>query len=86
MLRYLAISSAAVLSLLTTATAPAAAGQSTGTWKYWSPQMAQTVVPYWSHGGGYGGRARAQPAPPHWHQWHGGHGYGHLGRGYGAYP
>src|SRR3954466_14042102 len=89
MLRYLAVSSAAVLCLLTAAAAPAEAGQSTGTWKYWSPQMARPA-PYWSHGGGYRGHGygHAQPAPSHWHQGggHGGGGYGHFGRGYGGYP
>src|SRR4051812_39884102 len=86
MLRYLAVSSAAVLCLLTAAAAPAEAGQSTGTWKYWSPEMAQPATPHWPHGGGYGGRAYgyAQPATPHWH--HGGRGYGHLGHGYSGYP
>src|SRR3954465_5545587 len=88
MLRYLGVSSAVLLGLLTAATAPAEAGQSTGSWKYWSPHMARPAMPYWSHGGGYRGHryGPAQPAPPHWHPGggHGGRAYGHFGRS--GYP
>ena len=45
MFRYLAVSCAAVVGLLTVATAPAEAGRRTGTWKYWNPYMAQTMPP-----------------------------------------
>src|SRR4051812_40256336 len=89
MVRYLAVSSAAALGLLLAAAAPAEAGPRTGTWKYWSPQLAQPATPYRPHGGGYGdgrGYGHAQPAAPQWREWHGGHGSGHLGRGYGGYP
>jgi hypothetical protein len=41
MLRYLAVSTVAVAGLLTVATAPAEAGSTTGTWKYWNPYMAK---------------------------------------------
>jgi hypothetical protein len=73
MFRHLAVSSLAVLGLLTIAAAPAEAGRKTGTWKYWSPYMAQ-AVPNWHNprGGGYAGRSYGHP------------GYrGH--RGYGGY-
>ena len=67
MFRYLAVSSAAVVGLLTVATAPAEAGRRTGTWKYWNPYMAQ-AMPH---------------RPQHWqkphYRPHAGRGYGHPG-------
>ena len=47
MFRHFAVSSMAVVGLLTMAVAPAAAGAKTGTWKYWSPSLAQAAPPYW---------------------------------------
>jgi hypothetical protein len=75
MLRHLAVSSFAVVGMLTLATAPAEAGRRTGTWKYWNPYMARPAPPYWHkpYGGGHPGR-------------YGHPGYnGHHG-GYGGYP
>jgi len=37
MFRHFAVSSMAVVGLLTMAVAPADAGAKTGTWKYWNP-------------------------------------------------
>jgi hypothetical protein len=77
MLRYLAVSTVAVAGLLTVATAPAEAGSTTGTWKYWNPYMAQAAPPYWhkphgsgpgyrhrGYGGGYGGYHARPPYGP----------------------
>ena len=47
MFRHLAVSSMAVVGLLTMAVAPADAGAKTGTWKYWNPSLAQAAPPYW---------------------------------------
>ena len=62
MFRHFAISSIAVVGLLTMAVAPADAGAKTGTWTYWNPSLAQAAPPYspyWheQHGGGYAGRS-----------------------------
>ena len=46
MFRHFAISSIAVVGLLTMAVAPADAGAKTGTWKYWNPSLAQAAPPY----------------------------------------
>src|SRR5829696_5987750 len=75
MLRQLAVSSLAVVGLLTVATAPAEAGRRTGTWKYWNPYMAQAAPPHWQrpHGGGYAGRGYGHP------------GYQGYRGGYGGY-
>ncbi len=52
----IAFTALAVVTLLAAA-APAGAGQSTGTWKYWSPNMAYAAPPYWQqpHYGGHPG-------------------------------
>ena len=52
----IAFTALAVVTLLTAA-APAGAGQSTGTWKYWNPNMAYAAPPYWQqpHYGGHPG-------------------------------
>jgi hypothetical protein len=70
MFRYLAVSSLAVVGLLTMAAAPAEAGRRTGTWKYWNPYMAQAAPQHWH-----------KP-----HGWHAGQGHGYRGGGHGGYP
>jgi len=82
MFRHFAVSSMAVVGLLTMAVAPAEAGASTGSWKYWNPYVAQ---PYWykPHGGGYAGRGYGHRG---YHGYRGGHaGYSqrHHGHAYG---
>ena len=59
MFRHFAVSSMAVVGLLTMAVVPADAGAKTGTWKYWNPSLAQAAPPYWheQHGGGHAGRS-----------------------------
>ena len=74
----IAFSALAVVTLIAAAM-PAAAGQSTGTWKYWNPNMAYAAPPHWQHrhygghpGWGYGhrqhrhyGHAYSRGYPPH---------------------
>src|SRR3954449_2076321 len=85
MFRHFAVSSMAMMGLLTMAVEPAAAGATTGTWKYWNPSLAQAAPSGWrpyagrsydhrgyhEHHGGYTGYSR----PPHGHAY----GYNHHG-------
>ena len=73
----IAFTALAVVTLLTAA-APAGAGQSTGTWKYWNPNMAYAAPPYWQqpHYGrhpGYGHRQHRHYEAPYAYS----HGYPH---------
>jgi hypothetical protein len=85
MLRYLAVASAAVVGLLTVATAPAEAGRRTGTWKYWNPYMAQTAPPHWQRprGGGYAGRGYGHPGYQGYRSGYGGYTPPPYGHAYG---
>jgi hypothetical protein len=85
MLRHFAVSSFAVAGLLTIATAPADAGQSTVTWKYWNPNMAQAAPPYWHtpHGGGYARFGYRHPAYQGYRGGYGGHSRPPYGHAYG---
>jgi hypothetical protein len=90
MLRHLAVSSWAVVGLLTIAPAPAEAGQTTGTWKYWNPNMAHAAPSYWHnpHGSGYARRGYRHPGYQGYRGGYGGHsrpphGYAHGQRRYG---
>src|SRR5215207_4593296 len=61
----IAFSALAVVTLIAAAM-PAAAGQSTGTWKYWKPNMAYAAPPHWQHPhyGGHPGLALRAPSAP----------------------
>ena len=80
MLHFFAVSTVAVAGLLAVATAPAEAGSTTGTWKYWNPYMAQAAPQHWHkpHGGAYAGRGYGNG----YHGYRGGYG-GHPRRPYG---
>ena len=83
MLRHIAVSSVAVVGLLTMATAPAEAGRRTGTWKYWNPNMAYAAPPYWhkQHPGAYARRGYGHSGYQGYRGGYGGHSsppYGHA--------
>jgi hypothetical protein len=79
MFHRLAVSSLALAGLLVAA-GPVAAGQSTGTWKYWNPGALYVAPPAIGHVQAY----RGGPGWGHRHPEYQAHrgGYG----GYGGYP
>jgi hypothetical protein len=86
MLRHLAVSSLAVVGLLTVATAPAEARRRTGTWKYWNPYMAHVAPPpHWHkpYGGGYAGRGYGHPGYQGYRGGYGGYSPPPYGHAYG---
>jgi hypothetical protein len=75
--RRITVTALAGFGLLAVAVAPALAGQGTGSWKYWNPNMGYATPPHWSQHQHHG-----RPGWRHGHRAHRGHDGAAYAHGY----